>query len=804
MKRIHSESVLEVLEERAPRALPLGEIAARLGIPKSKTEQLSKMLDRLAERGKVREMPGRRYRFEEKAPPRRSQPSGGTQSSRGGALPPPRITGRIMMSPRGFGFVPANDGGPDIFIPHPHLGPALHGDLVEVEVFPSEKGREGSVRVIRERRPRRITGSVRFVAGRPLFEPDDLRIRSPLEIEGKLPKNLKPDEVLVAEITRFPQHRDDDAAVQILEVLGIQGLTEIETKKIEIRENIVEEFPESVLAEAARLGESVSPSEKKDRLDLRDLDFVTIDPPDARDCDDALYIERLAGGELRLVVAIADVAYYVDEGGAMDAEALERGNSIYLPTRAIPMLPPSLSSGLASLMPRKDRLAMVVDIRLNRRGLVRDATIHEAVIRARAKLTYEGVARALGLTKEGPAERGASARRPMLELLHELAKSLRARRLKRGALDFDLPEPQIVFDESGVEPIDIVRSRKDPGVREAYRIVEEMMLITNETVAKIVKERKLPSIYRVHGTPDRAKLEVFSRLAASLGYELAAEDAEDPKKLGRFLTAIEGEAMAPTLRYLLLRSMQQASYQTSPDIGHFGLASKDYLHFTAPIRRYSDLTVHRIIRAMLQKKRLDEAVLLPRLELISAETSRLERRAMLVERDIVDLYRVIIMRDRIGEIFEGRVSGVEHYGIYVECDEPFVDLFIPVETLGEDRFEVDSLGIRLVGERSGFSFTLGDRVRVELREASIRDRKLRGILARPEDESEDEGELPRSRKRRAEAGDGRRAPTRKKGGGETRSRDTKRGSGQVKEQVKGQVKGERRQPKRPRRTHSKG
>lgn len=765
MKRIHRESVLEILEERAPRALRLGELAAHLGIPKSKTEQLARLLDRLAEKGKVREMPGRRYRFESKAPERRAF---GTYTSetrgRDGSLPAPRLTGRLMMSPRGFGFIPGSDGGPDIFIPHTHLGAALHGDLVEVEVYPSEKGREGSVRVIRERRPKRITGSIRFFGGRPLFEPDDLRLRSPLEIEGKIPPNVGPDTALVAEITRFPQHRDDDAAVTILEVLGTQGLTEIETKKIEIRENIVEEFPESVLAEAARLGTSVSPAEKRDRLDLRDLEFVTIDPPDARDCDDALYIERISGSERRLVVAIADVAHYVEEGGAMDAEALERGNSIYLPTRAIPMLPPSLSSGLASLMPRKDRLAIVVDLRLNRRGVVRDATIHEAVIRTRAKLTYEGVARALGLSKEGPIERGANVRRPMLELMHELAQTLRQRRLKRGALDFDLPEAKIVFDESGVEPIDVVRSRRDPGVREAYRIVEEMMLITNETVAKIVKDRGLPSIFRVHGTPDRSKLEVFSRLAGSLGYELAVEDAENPKKLSQFLRAIEVEEMAPTLRYLLLRSMQQASYQTSPDVGHFGLATRDYLHFTAPIRRYSDLTVHRIIKAMVRRERLDEAVLLPRLELISAETSRLERRAMVVERDIVDLYRVIIMRERTGEVFEGRISGLEHYGLYVECDEPFVDLFVPVETLGEEQFEVDALGIRLSAPRSGRTFTLGDRVRVELREASIRDRKLRGVLAPPERESErSEGRKSASHRKRSERriSDGKSPPRRR-------------------------------------------
>ena len=427
-------------------------------------------------------------------------------------------------------------------------------------------------------------------------------------------------------------------------------------------------------------------------------------------------------------MAIADVSFYVRPGTALEAEATARATSIYLPTRAIPMLPPELSSGLASLVPKKDRLCLALDVELGPKGNVRDFRVVEAVMRSRAKLTYEGVARALGLTEAVPRDKAAEARLPMLELMHEAAKTLRQKRIRRGALDFDLPEPKVVLDEEGVEPVDVVRARRDPGIRLAYRIVEEMMLLANEVIAADLTERGVPAIYRVHGAPDPSKVELFCRLASSLGYDLSPEDAEDPKKLGRFLASIEDSPQAPTLRYLLLRSMQQAVYQTTPRAGHFGLAAKDYLHFTSPIRRYPDLAVHRVVRSVIRREAIDYAVLLPKLRAMAAESSRLERRAMTVERDVVDLYRTLLMRDRIGERFDGRVSSVDSHGVYVECDAPFVDIFVPVESIGEEHFELDQLGIRLVAARSGRAITLGDRAEVELTEVAIRDRKLRGTF----------------------------------------------------------------------------
>ncbi|NLY92995.1 MAG: VacB/RNase II family 3'-5' exoribonuclease [Myxococcales bacterium] len=781
MTRIQKERVIDVLRERAPRAMHVGEVCQRLGLSKSKTEQVVHALDDLRHDGLVREMPGRRYRLVDRPPlpqkprdldrrpaerkrdfdrrPRGDKPRDDRRAPspvlprelerravprdvERRPMPGPRLTGRLSMTTRGFGFVTATDGGPDVFIPHPGIGPALHGDKVEVEYRTSEKGREGEIVSVLERRPTRITGEIVFYGRQAVFEPDDIRLRSPMRIEGPLPKSLGKDETVIAELVRFPQHRDDDASVRIVDVLGIRGITEVETKKIEIRENVVEEFSEEALAEARAYGESVTAAEKRGRVDLRDLDLVTIDPPDARDHDDALYAEPAEKGGVRIVVAIADVSHYVRPGTALEAEAMARATSIYLPTRAIPMLPPELSSGLASLLPKKDRLCLALDVELGPKGNIRDYRIVEGVMRSRAKLTYEGVARALGLTQEGKRDRAAESRLPMLELMHEAAKTLRQKRIRRGALDFDLPEPKVVLDEAGVEPIDVVRARRDPGVREAYRIVEEMMLLANEVIAADLTERGVPAIYRVHGVPDPHKVELFCRLATSLGYDLEPQDAEDPRKLGRFLEKIEGTPQAPTLRYLLLRSMQQAVYQTTPRAGHFGLAARDYLHFTSPIRRYPDLAVHRVVRSVIRREPIDAAVLLPKLRMMAAESSHLERRAMSVERDVVDLYRTLLMRDRVGERFQGRVSSVDTAGFYVECDAPFVEIFVPIETLGQDHFELDHLGIRLVSARSGRVITLGDRTEVELKEVSIKDRKLRGALVVTEVEE------PKGRKRR--------------------------------------------------------
>jgi ribonuclease R len=412
------------------------------------------------------------------------------------------------------------------------------------------------------------------------------------------------------------------------------------------------------------------------------------------------------------------------------------------------MLPPELSSNLASLVPKKDRLCLAVDVELTAKGTIHRYRFVEGLMRSSARLTYGGAARALGLTDQGPKQKDAESRVEMLSTLLEASRLLRQRRLQRGALDFDLPEARVKLNEEG-EPTDVIRSRQDPGVREAYRLVEEMMLLANEVVAADLTERVVPAIYRVHGKPDDSKIELFCKLAASLGYDLSVDSAQDPRELSRFLKRIEGTPQADTLRYLLLRSMQQAMYDVDPTVGHFGLAARDYLHFTSPIRRYPDLAVHRVVRSVLRSEPIDAALVAPRLRKMAAQSSRLERRSMTVERDVVGLYRAILMRDRLGEEFDATVSGVESHGIYVSFDAPFVEALVPVERLGEDSFQVDDLGIRLTAQRSGMSYTLGDKIRVHLLDVNI---ERREIIAIPvERVGKAPSERPPKRRQRAQA-----------------------------------------------------
>ncbi len=576
-------------------------------------------LDELVRLGVLGEMPGNRYRARKLHGPVPSAPSSAGL-----------VAGVLQMTPRGFGFVGAEDGGPDVFVPPDAVGPALHGDRVEVAARPSPKGREGTVVTVLSRRNPRFTGTLEQHGKALVIVPDDPRLRGPILVLGKPPKEKRSHVAVIAELVRFPQSSDELASATVVEVLGVQGLTRVEVAKIKIREGVVEEFDEETLVEARAYGDRVSNADKADREDLRELDLVTIDPPDARDHDDAVFVERTKGG-YRVVVAIADVAHYVRPGTALDRTALARGCSIYLPDRAIPMLPPELSTNLASLVPNKDRLCLGVEIQLRKNGSIASHRLFEGVMKSGGHLTYDGVARALGLTEEPAKQPAAEKRLPMLHVLAELAKKLRAERLHRGALDFDLPEAKVKLDEANVEPIDCVRSRKDLGIREAYRMIEELMLLANEVVAAELKRRAVPAIYRIHGKPDEKKVQSFAKVASALGHAMDVEAARDPQKLSAFLREIEDTDEAPVLRYLLLRAMQQAAYDVNGDVGHFGLAAKDYLHFTSPIRRYPDLVVHRVVRSLVRNETVDGAALLPRMRRAAVEASRLERRAMQVE-----------------------------------------------------------------------------------------------------------------------------------------------------------------------------
>lgn len=733
---IGREAVLGALAERAPKSMHLMEVVSALALPKPRRDVVRDVLDELTELKMVKELPGNRFRVVSRKERTRSL---GDSAPRGKA---PRerkekkgdeLFGWLSVHPRGFAFVATDDEGPDVFVPPTARKNALHGDRVRITAWPSSKGREGEVREVVRRGVGRVAGVLHTARKKTWIETSNPRGPARVEVVGTIPLGVKAGDEVVAQIGKWPDYNGDVMEARVLSALGTAGSAGVEIEKIKIREGIVEEFEADVIAEAQAFGTGVRASDIEGREDLRDLDLVTIDPPTARDHDDAVWAERLGDGAYRVIIAIADVSHYVREGTAIDRAATDRSTSIYLPDRVIPMLPHELSSNLASLVPDEDRLTMAVEVEVGPRGAVRRHRFIEGVMRSRARLSYGGVARALGLSDEPEIQEEAESRRELLQALWEVSKLLRAKRRKRGGLDFDLPEAKIILDDDS-EPLDIVRSRTDPGLRKTYGMIEDLMLLANETVAADLSRRNMPAIYRVHGPPKEQRVELFAALAESLGHPFDVEDHSNPKAIAAFLRKVEGTEHAQALSFLLLRSMQQAAYDTK-NIGHFALAASFYLHFTSPIRRYPDLAVHRVVRSIIRQERVKKKELAERLAAQASGSSRLERRALLVDREATNLYRAILMKDRVGETFEAAVTGVAEHGIYIAFDEPFVEARIPIDTLGDDWYELDRLGLRLVGSRSGHSFSLGDRVTVRLEDVSIEARELRCVLIREQSEA---------------------------------------------------------------------
>jgi ribonuclease R len=631
------------------------------------------------------------------------------------------------VHPRGFGFVASLDAaGDDVFVPPEAMGAAMHGDKVRVRVRSrGARGAEGEVVAVVERGLERVAGTLRRKGRSAWLEPDDTRVRGPIvlpraiDVQGPEGNSGNDGDAIVVRITRWPESPQENPEGAIDAVLGRPGELSVEAAKVLVLEGIEEPHSDAAVREAEAFGAEVPEPMKAGREDLRHLPLPTIDPEDARDHDDAVWVERTGHGGYRAWIAIADVSTYVTPGTAVDAEARERGCSVYLPDRAIPMLPRALSSNLCSLLPDVDRLCLCAEVELDASAHVTKSRLIRGVMRSRAKLTYGGVARALGLSGEAKREPAAEQMVEGLRVAYELSRMLRSRRMQRGALDFELPEAKVVLHEETRAPVDVTRRAEDAGVKRAYQLIEELMLLGNETVARWCQERDLPSIYRVHLPPDEQKLDRFAAMCEALGIDFDIEDTRDPKKLGDLLKSFADHPLAPVLNSLLLRSMKQATYDVA-NVGHFGLASKAYLHFTSPIRRYPDLVVHRVVHEVLsgkQPRRDPEAR--EKLAEAALASSIAERRAMEVERAIVDLYRTFMMKDHVGERFEGVVTAVVGSGLFVQLDAPFVDVLIRLEDLGHDHWEVDDDALRVFAARSGERIGLGDRMAVEIVDAAI-------------------------------------------------------------------------------------
>ncbi|MEZ4300315.1 MAG: VacB/RNase II family 3'-5' exoribonuclease [Polyangiaceae bacterium] len=723
---LRRERVIDTLAV-AGRALHSQEIATRLGVGPGTYPAFRRLLDDLAFDGSIVALAGQRFRLNRKQAEDRGE----------------QLEGPLNVNPRGFGFVVSAGAPADLFIPAESMAGALHGDTVRARVVSrSRRGMEGEVVAVLKRRASRLTGVLRRRGKSAWLEPDDARIRGPIVL-GAAPDGRDGD-ACVAEICRFPETPDENPEARLLAALGPPGTPDVETAKILLRESISEEHPPEAVAEAEAYGEEVAKAALANRVDLTHLPLPTIDPEDARDHDDAVWAVRDDDGGYTAWIAIADVSHYVRPGTALDESALGRGTSVYLPDRAIPMLPAALSSRLCSLLPGVLRLCLAIEVKLDATGTPVSSRLMEGVMRSCAKLTYPSVARALRLTREAPADPQAEAMRDDLRVLFDLAMLLRARRMRRGALDLDVPEARIVLDPDTRAPIDVERRTRDAGVAKAYQLIEELMLLANEQVASWLLERDAPAIFRNHGAPDETKLERFAAACEILSVPFEPEDALEPRKLVRFLKKIATHPRKHVLHGLLLRAMRQAVYDVG-NIGHFGLASPAYLHFTSPIRRYPDIVVHRAVRALLHHDRPDRSDrALERMRNAATTASDQERRAMEVEREVADVYRAIVMRGHLGATYAGTVTAFVGSGAFVTLEKPFVDVLVRLEALGSE-FVIDDSGLFAAAARSGERISLGDTLHVLIEDVSI---ERRTVYARRVGSEEVGDHEPRTRLRR--------------------------------------------------------
>ncbi len=703
------QRILQLLAE-GDRARHAHEIADELGVSAARYPGLVRLLDDLVYEGQLSVRPGHRYKL-----------GGDTKKVRG-----LETDGFLSMTPRGAGFVATGGTAGDVFVPPEAIGGAMHGDKVRVAIVArGARGPEGEIAEVLERTSKRVAGVLRRRGKSAWLEPDDSRIRGPIalpadvDVRGAEGNSGKDGDAAVVTITRYPALLGENPVGKLDAVLGTPGELNVEVAKVLVRERVDELHTEQAVREAESFGEAVPHEMLAGRDDLTHLPLPTIDPEDARDHDDAVWVERTPSGGYRAWIAIADVSSYVRPETLLDAEARGRGCSVYLPDRAIPMLPRALSSNLCSLLPDVLRLCLCAEVELDAGGNVKSEKLHRGFMKSQAKLTYGGVARALGFTMAEPPDPKAEAMVEGLRVANELARALRGKRMQRGALDFELPEAKIVLHETTGQPVDVQRRAQDAGVKKAYQLIEELMLLANEVVARWLIGRQRPAIFRVHPPPDEEKLVRFVTMCEELGIAVDIAMTQDPKKLSDLLKSLATHPNAAVLNMLLLRSMKQASYDVV-NIGHFGLASKAYVHFTSPIRRYPDLLVHRQVHDAILGHKVDRS---PEAESGRAEaallSSRNERRAMEVEREVADLYRVTFMRDKVGSRFEGRVTGLVGSGVYVALDAPFVDVLVRYEDLGPERYELDDSGLRAIATRSGAVVKLGDRMLVEVIDVAL-------------------------------------------------------------------------------------
>ncbi|HEY7742641.1 MAG TPA: ribonuclease R [Burkholderiales bacterium] len=615
------------------------------------------------------------------------------------------VRGRVQGHPDGFGFLVRDDGGPDLFLGPKEMREVLHGDRVVARISGADRrGRpEGKIVEILERGQTRLVGRLHREHGICTVTAEDQRVSHEFLVPPDAVGGAQPGQVVTVEIVAQPSKHAQPVA-RVVEVLGNYADPGMEIEIALRKHALPHKFSRAAEELCARLPDEVTPEDRAGRTDLTRLPLVTIDGESAKDFDDAVYCE--AGGSTggwRLIVAIADVSHYVKHGDPLDRDARERGNSVYFPRRVIPMLPEKLSNGLCSLNPDVLRLAVACEMDVSADGAIRSYRFYPAVFRSHARLTYTEVW-AMLQDERGEAARRRHALLPHVRSLHRLYRQLAKARERRGAIDFETIETEMLFDAHGkIERIVPVR-RND-----AHRVIEECMLAANVCASDFLHGARHPMLYRIHEGPTPEKLAMLREFLKGFGLQLSGGDDPHARDYAKLLAKVKDRPDAQLLQTVMLRSLQQAVY--SPDnVGHFGLAYESYTHFTSPIRRYPDLLVHRAIKSVLGRRRYEPG----NWRELGAHCSMTERRADEATRDVVAWLKCYYMKDRVGETFPGSISGVTAFGAFVALDEVYVEGLVHVSDLGNDYFHFEPARHQLMGERTRKRYRLGDRLRVKV------------------------------------------------------------------------------------------
>ena len=649
------------------------------------------------------------------------------------------FVGKFVSHRKGFGFVESDEEyTQDLFIPSSEINGAMHNDRVMAEIITpatDERRAEGKIIKIVQREVTHIVGVFQPNRNFGFVIPDDKKFNKDIYIPKKFFSGARENDKVVCEITVWPQE-DRKPEGKVIEILGQKGERVVEIHSIVKAHGLPEEFPKKVLDEAENVAVEIPQEEIERRFDIRDLKTFTIDGDDAKDLDDAVSIDVLPNGNFKLGVHIADVTHYVREKSKLDKEALKRATSVYLVDTVIPMLPKTLSNGVCSLNPFEDKLTLSVFMEIDDKGNVVKYDIKETIINSKARMTYTEVSDIL----ENDDEKLKQTFSNLVEEFKNaetLARILMGRRKKRGAIDFDFPEAKIILNGDG-EVVDI----KEYERRISNKIIEEFMLISNETIAEHYFWLELPFVYRIHETPSVEKMQNLSKFVSTFGYTIKG-DMEDvhPKELQGIVQKIKGKREEAAISTIMLRSLRQAKY--SPEcVGHFGLAAKYYSHFTSPIRRYPDLQIHRIIKEQLNNKlshkRIDQLKNI--VEYSSVQSSERERSADLAERDVKDFYKCLYMYDKVGEEFDGIVSSVTSFGMFIELPNT-VEGLTRLANMKDDYYIYDDQTYTIMGERTKKTFRIGDAVRIKVDNVSIELREIDfKLLHKIEDEDSNEVE----------------------------------------------------------------